>query len=189
MLSKKDKLLQIHIPKTGGTSFRKALLPDITETRHELAGDFDAKTWERNFTFAVVRNPFERALSQYVFHCHGRYQGVLLRSHPDLKGLSFEAYLRRYVVRKARKMFYPQVDYIVHPVSTKPIDFLGRFETLAEDFRRLLAELGREPMKLPHAQASNHDHYSRYYDATTRELVQRAYSVDLDELGYSFEEE
>ena len=58
----------VHIQKTGGTSIRVALgLPKVPPGKHWSAARHRAalgrEEWERRFTFAFVRNPWDRLVS------------------------------------------------------------------------------------------------------------------------------
>lgn len=181
------KLLFIHIPKTGGTSLTSVLFPRQGETQHFPASDLPKEQWENYFTFAFVRNPYERILSSYTYHVKSGYRGVFARKFPRLKSMSFQEYLETFVVPMTSPNFYSQVRYVTHDQSEKKIDFVGRFERLHEDYARLLERIGVSA-ELGHQLKSSHDHYSRYFDPRTRAIVEDAYADDLETFGYSFEE-
>lgn len=185
MFDRDRNILHIHIPKTGGTSLREVLFPEEKGTFHEVAGDFPAAIWTTAFSLAFVRNPFDRTLSHYAYHVKSAYSGFLLKKYPRLKAFTFEEYVATLVLEPKDKNFFSQVRYITHPESSKPIDFIGRFESLAEDSRKLLKHLGIA-RELPHTLQSKHAHYSEYFDDTTREMVEAAYKDDLERFGYTF---
>ena len=66
------------------------------------------------------------------------------------------------------------------------MDFVGRYETLAQDYS-LVADkvLGSLP-PLPHVNESKHRHYSDYYTPALVEKVARRYQRDIDAFGYVF---
>lgn len=156
-------------------------------TRHEVAGDFAPDKWAEYFTYAFVRNPFDRTVSHWAYHVRSRYRGSLVNEYPNLKSMTFEQYVETFVLPGTNKQFLSQVDYVVHPHSNVPIDFIGRFERLEQDCRRLGERLGVQLSELPREVWSNHGHYSEYYDATTEEMVEKAYEADLYAFGYTFE--
>lgn len=178
--------IHIHIPKTAGTSLRSVLLPNADRTVHKTASHFPADVWEEYFSFAFVRNPFERIVSAYSYHVKGRYRGALRKRYPHLSTMAFAQYLRELVVPQTNQLFFPMITYLTHPDSAAPVDFLGRFENLEQDYRRLAARLDVD-LPLPHAFASRHEHYSYYYDEETRAVVAKVYSQDLERFGYEFE--
>lgn len=185
MIDHQRKFIHIHIPKTGGTSIHKTLLPEAQRTLHEFASDFTVDEWENYYTFAFVRNPFDRTVSHYAYHVKSRYGGVLARRNPDLKELSFQEYLERFVVPQAPANFASQVRFITHDRTDVKIDFVGRFERLAADFEVVKKALGVD-VELPHLLKSRHDSYRSYYDDTTRRMVEESYGEDLEAFGYAF---
>ena len=82
-------------------------------------------------------------------------------------------------------------NYEIYSLDGEPcVDFLGRFETLEEDFRRALGEIGLAfEHELPRAKAGirkNGKHYRDYYDDHTRAVVGEWYAREIKLLGYSF---
>lgn len=82
LVSHKYKFVFIHNPRTGGTSIRTALMPhlgpeDITglqsypyylhATASELRKTLGRKLWRQYYTFAFVRNPWDKLVSQFSF--------------------------------------------------------------------------------------------------------------------------
>ena len=64
--------------------------------------------------------------------------------------------------------------------------FVGRFETLEEDWARLCEKLSLD-VKLPHrGKRRDPKHYREYYDEETRRMVEEVHAVDLEKYGYSF---
>src|SRR5215218_4648814 len=74
LISKEEKVLFIHIQKTGGSSIAEALkqkIPDVTEVfgTHDSALRARAaleSEYSRLFKFAFVRNPWDRLVSWYM---------------------------------------------------------------------------------------------------------------------------
>jgi hypothetical protein len=180
-------LLQIHIPKTAGTSLRHAVLPEPGDTRHVVAERIPRKRWDASFKFTFVRNPFDRAVSMYTYHTGRKYRGVLTNRYPNLASMSFDEYVETFLVHQESDLFRPQRDYLVHPESPMPVDFVGRFESLADDFARLRPLIGVEG-ELPHRLKSSRRPFCDYYDDATRHSVATVYAADLELLGYAFDE-
>jgi hypothetical protein len=70
------------------------------------------------------------------------------------------------------------------------VDFVGRFETLAEDLRKALKEVGIDfNRELPRAKGNfrrSQKHYRDYYDDETRSIVSEWYAPEIKLLGYLF---
>ena len=65
------------------------------------------------------------------------------------------------------------------------VDFIGRFESLIDDFQKLCHLLGIT-CKLPHAGKTKHNNYKEYYDKESREIVGEFYKKDIEIFGYKF---
>jgi len=68
------------------------------------------------------------------------------------------------------------------------IHFIGRFETLQQDFNTVCDRIGIVWQELPHRNKSEHKHYTEYYDDELREIVTERYASDIDRFGYEFGE-
>ena len=82
--------------------------------------------------------------------------------------------------------FHLQKDMVAGPEGRILVDFLGRFETLEEDFARVCAAVGVRA-DLHHTNQSRHRDYRCYYTDRTRELVERFWADDITFFGYRFD--
>jgi len=197
----------IHIPKCGGTSIEKALLPAATQRpdfynltaterkRYWLPGtrglqhaklrriesDFDLAQF---FKFSFVRNPWDRAVSQVEYLVNNQATRFLKKSN-------FKANLRTYCqinrVVWGHDLGACQSDYLES--EGFEMDFVGRFERLQRDFKLVCKQLGLVPApELPHIFNSCRDkHYSAYYDKESENWIRERFSRDIDQFGYKFE--
>lgn len=217
LLSPRYKFLFVHIPKTGGTSIRVALrsykwrdpyrLPLFFCSRlsalfgHRLACKLPrhAKViaakemlprefFNSLFKFAFVRNPWDLQVSS--FH-HIR------RERPHLiKGLkTFEDFLKHKFDPQRPYVFHldvsieRQTDYLVDLDGSLLVDFVGRYERLADDFAEVCRRIGIRPSALPHKRkAVDRKDYRVYYTDETAELVARHFQRDIQLFGYRFDE-
>ena len=69
------------------------------------------------------------------------------------------------------------------------VDYIMRFENLADDFRAVCTTLGISPLSLPQYNRSNRDHYSKYYDDELREFVRTRFASEIERFHYTFEEQ
>jgi hypothetical protein len=67
------------------------------------------------------------------------------------------------------------------------VDYIMRFENLAEDFRAVCAAIGISAPTLPQYNRSNREHYSKYYDNELRELVRTRFAAEIERFNYEFE--
>lgn len=131
------------------------------------------------FKFAVVRNPWERLLSEY------RY----IRNTPDhirhfrVAPLSFE----EFCVFQARRKDAHQHLCVRDRHSDCGLDFIGRFETLIEDVNAVCNRLNIKVRALPHLNQSRADDYVDVYDDGLQRFVAEAWRRDIEMFGYRFE--
>ncbi|MBV8977105.1 MAG: sulfotransferase family 2 domain-containing protein [Alphaproteobacteria bacterium] len=176
-----------HVPKTGGISVRAALAPYADgedavshETTHETLPELMARRPDLvgYFAFGFVRNPWERLVS---FYCHARER--LRPTFPQFQTLSFAQWLRQIDADAGRleRLFVlrPQRDCL------DGADFIGRFETLAEDLARVAGKLGLS-VALARKNASTHGPYPSYFDGWGRDFVAARYAGDIRDFGYHF---
>jgi hypothetical protein len=67
------------------------------------------------------------------------------------------------------------------------LDCVMRFETLADDFRRVCAAVDIPVKPLPKYNRSRREHYSRYYDDELRALVRERFALEIERFGYTFD--
>lgn len=161
----------------------EALLLHATaqDAQKQLSGD----TFDQYYKFAFVRNPWDWQVSMYHFilsePTHIKYQLV-----KELGG--FDAYLD-WVVKTDRP--YPkgatrlQSTALTDGDGKLLVDFVGRYESLAQDFAQLCDRLQIDA-KLPHVNRSAHRDYRGYYNAKSRQLVAEYFRADIELFHYDF---
>jgi len=183
---------QIHINKTGGTSVGKALglkfcHVDASDLILELGEDGFAEA----FVFSFVRNPWDRVVSHYHWRIKTNQTGLGDTPIPfkDWVIACFDRQELPYYDKP--KMFRQQVEWLnggpaksVHP----EVDFIGRFEKLHEDIRRLSEILEITVSDMPHLKPSDRKRdYRPYYDGQTQAIIAKAFATDIDVFGYTFD--
>ena len=176
----------IHINKTGGSSVVKALGAKFQhKTALEKISELGWDVWNQKFTFAFVRNPWDKVVSQY--HYRSRTNKTNLRDNP----VEFRQWVRLAYGEKAPqyydhpKMFQPQLDWISDESGKVLVDFVGRFESFQQDFEEACRRLHRT-VNLPHLKKSERRSYREYYDDETRDIIQTWYQKDIDHFGYKY---
>jgi hypothetical protein len=208
MISRRHRCIFVHIPRTGGTSIEHMLWPEPRSeadlwwgyisryrNRHQTGAlqhlfarhirqEVGQQTFSAYFKFAMVRNPWEKALSQYLY----------LQRRKDLleflglrRGDPFPRYLER-IQQRVHVQWEPQYKFLLDDDDTLLVDFVGRFEHYDRDVTAILRHLSAEAT-IPHLKATSHAHYSRYYDPGSIEVVGNLYRRDIDQFGYAFERE
>jgi len=180
------KITFIHNPKTAGTSISQWLddnFKTVAGRKHghhvEVAEFFP----DTVFTFGVVRNPWERLASWYMFA--GQNSG------------SFEnwLYTRLYNSADAGLTFNPQIPWSMawYKLSTPQADWFGddinlvlRYENLKKDFEKVKNLLHCDA-ELPIINTSNDYDYKSMYTDDLVELVRDVYIKDVIRYNYEFD--
>jgi hypothetical protein len=135
------------------------------------------------FKFAIIRNPWDRMLSQYLFDRVFKHPTNEREASKDFSFDEFDEYIR------ALPAFLKQEQYkfITDDKGESLVDFVGRFEKLENDFQTICKEIGISENYLPHINTSKHAHYSAYYTEEIKQTVQQMFVRDLEMFGYQFE--
>jgi hypothetical protein len=179
----------IHINKTGGSSIEKALnLPFEHLTALEKINDVGLEKWQNKFSFAFVRNPFDKVYSHY------RYRVKTNQTHLKNKPLTFSDWVKKSYGDKdpfyfdQPKMFMPQVNWLCDEKGQLLVDQVYRFETLNEDFDQLCQKFSLTK-ELPHLKASKKVNYQSFYDEESQQIIEQHFAQDLKLFNYRFDSE
>lgn len=177
-----NKVLFIHVPKTGGTSIASFLEANHMDpwirqypARHdpyhfmEKINNISSDV----FTFSVVRNPYTRAYSYYK---HFNYQ-----NQTNASFIEFLGYVKDKIFFPNTPMIpFSQSFYVLDSNKEISLSKLYRFENLKEfeeDFET----------NLPHLRKGeyNKEDYLLDYTQEAIELVKEIYNHDFNNLNYS----
>lgn len=217
LLSLKYNFLFVHTAKTGGTSVRDALSPlrfrdpwypvqflcsrlsalsghrlGIKFPRHSkiVAAQemLPQELFEQLFKFVFVRNPWDLQVSS--FH-HIRRERPHLMSHVE----SFEDFIR-WKLDPARPYQYHvdtsidlQSDYVIDLHGKVLVDFIGRYESLHDDFEEACKRIGIKAPELPHKRQAKDrgKDYRSYYTDELADMVAERFAPDIKLFGYTFD--
>src|SRR4026208_2482437 len=203
MISFQKLLLFVHIPKTAGNSIQSVLRdysedelvalrgeqdgierfglrnPNYKIKKHSTLAEYRAALGEMEFgnlyKFTCVRNPWDRMVSYYFT--------------PTQNTSAWD----RKKFRKAIVKLLPVADYLrLDKGGGDPfanVNYIMRFENLADDLRTVCTALDISPAPLPRYNRSNREHYSKYYDDELRELVGARFAAEIERFGYRFEQQ
>lgn len=218
MISHTNKFIFVQIPKTGCTSIESVLQShaepvlqghhswDSPQHKHitlkaqqRLLGQ---AMFEQYYKFAFVRNPYSWLVSNYFF-CGGLHVPYH-RDKPELMRLSespglvkdwlkdhksittFKQWLKWYV----EHVNGTQLEMICDSTGLVAVDFVGKLETIDQDFDTVCDKLGLARARVPHVNRTprKHKHYMEYYDDETRSIVEKHYAEDLEHFEYTYVE-
>jgi len=189
MISHTHQCIFIHINKCAGTSIQSLLKQyggnfvfknhQVLKTSHRshvTAYQYsNLEYWNRYFKFAVVRNPWDKELSDYFFH-----------NKKQEKHKSFEEYLKRDIKQEQKIWHTNQIDWLRSSNNNLELDFICRFETLEQDISKVFKKINITNYTLEKLNTTSHKHYSHYYNPELIEIVNNLYSKDIEYFDYQF---
>lgn len=177
----------IHINKSGGSSLEKALdIPFSHLTARERIDRIGIKQWNKKFTFTIVRNPWDRVVSHYHYRAMTNQTGL------GNKPIEFNDWVKLAYGEKnpeyydKPKMFMPQIEWITDEAGKEVVNFVGKFESLQDDFAEICKRLGRPEIALPHLKKSSRKPYIHYYSDESRDIISDWFSKDISRFNYNF---
>jgi chondroitin 4-sulfotransferase 11 len=154
------------------------------------------------YTFAFVRNPWDRLVSCYRDKIQGQVEGFtrfsqsgvarcLTRFDMFRANMSFEEFVHAVALipeAEADEHFRSQHNYLTNVRGEIGIDFVGRYEQIGSDFRHVAERIGLPTgIHLPRLQANPHSvRYTDYYNAATRDIVATRFAQDIALFSYHF---
>jgi hypothetical protein len=85
-----------------------------------------------------------------------------------------------------KSFFFNQLDYLTDENGNLLVDFIGRFESVEDDFRRMSERAKLPEIQLQKINVTSHRDYRKYYTPASREIVEQRYKRDLEYFGYEF---
>jgi hypothetical protein len=166
--------------------------------RQTLGGE----AWKRLYTFAFVRDPYDRALSSWRYAARRLATGDLIAEAPLLqemklapvggsKEFSFDAYLELLehdeLIGQAKWHSTQQAPHVINEDGEIDVDFVGRFETLQQDFDTVCGRLDipRGVLPMLNRSARTDRRSLEKMNRSRRRSVERIYACDLELFGYN----
>lgn len=174
-----DNFVFIHVPKTGGHAISTALGGRTPGPLHAKRRDVDVKG---RFSFAFVRDPFDRAVSMWVYVCQkAMLQPSNIPEQDAARSLGFRYWLlngdQRWNFRS--QIACSQMEWL------DGCDYIGRFERIATEFAGIVATMKIKAQPLQRMNTSDHADYRFYYDDHTAAFVARCAEPEINRFGYS----
>lgn len=148
--------------------------------------------WNEYFKFSIARNPWDRVVSLFTWKARndpefkaGKAAGSDDLADPELR------------LRQLRRRFAEFVKgawqtndrfYLIDGKCC--VDFVIRYETLADHVQEVCRRLGIPAIDLPRLKSGfkpGQFHYSQYYDEESEAIVAERHSNDIRLFGYRFE--
>lgn len=202
-VSNKYKAIFVHIPKNAGESIEKTLemyggnpnetlwgvlgnrivLQHFSATAMKLFLKND-ELWKIYFKFAVVRNPWSKAVSEYNWYL--RY-GPKCSFKEWVFSLRHRIMINDLIHRREIGHNIPQYKFVHNANGECLVDQVLRFENLNRDFEKLATDCNWD-VKLRYedtTKSSKSRDFREYYDADCIDEIERLYYKDIEIFGYS----
>jgi len=213
------KAIHIHIPKTAGVSFEHAIMSEIlgrdtsgdigkmpnnlkhqfsvaNKQKHKQARfyvsdkDLAKQQWDTYYKFTIVRNPWDRLVSEYCWR----------QDRPNKKFLpeTFEKFINYCAARikdpgtlySRRDIYYThgltQESYVTNNKGKIILDEIFRFEDLPTAVETLKTKLDLTFSHLKRHNSSRRKDYHEYYNKKTKDKVANIYKKDIEMFEYDF---
>jgi uncharacterized FlaG/YvyC family protein len=201
----------IHIPKVAGNSIKKFFVDlsgKSSEVNYKRIVTADQKVVIPNgfqfityghgmlpkyinelecYNFAFVRNPYERIVSAFFYiRAGGNQLAGEMEIAEEIRDWTFKKFLEAIRSRKLElEHFRTQSFYIKR---YKQINFIGKYESLNEDFEVALKNIGiKTEKKLEKINSSAHFHYKSYLNEEVIRIINNLYEEDFNSFGYNYE--
>ncbi|MBT8256012.1 MAG: sulfotransferase family protein [Bacteroidia bacterium] len=163
--------LKLGKPKSFFKNLNTGLFPELTKNEYRSF-----------YKFSFVRNSWARVYSWYA----NIMKDELLRNSYGIgdPNLSYEEFLET----KMNHTTFSQLYFVSDKEGKVPMDFIGRFENLQEDFKIVCEELAIANPELPKLLVRNYDHYSDAYTPKTKDLIYRLYKDEIDYFDFEYGE-
>lgn len=141
----------------------------------------------RNYmSFAVVRNPFDRAVSMFQFAKENKLGNL----YGESNNFSFESFceiMNENHTNNTKDFIatHQQVEWFNGAFQP---NFILRFENIKNDFKEMLdlCQIKHISPNLPHENSSKRSDYKDYYNHKTKKIVEKIFEKDLDTFKYIY---
>jgi hypothetical protein len=163
-------------------------------SQHEPAAGVKSKVapeiWNGYFKFSIARNPWDRIVSLFSWEARNKPTLKPAKRWHHRLGFPFNEFRARTVLFhqfvtgdwKTNDQFYVMDGALC-------VDFVMRYEQLAEDLGEVCKRVGLPAVALPHLKSglrqAGHG-YAEYYDEQSKAIVAERHQNDLRFFGYEF---
>ena len=171
LLSKENMLIVLHRIRL---KYRTSLNPNnrLGVTKEQ---------YNNYFKFTFVRNPWARAFSWYK---NVMRDELHQKSYNVDDQISLNAFLKLHTGKLALRT---QTYWIKDFRGAIPLDFIGHFETLNNDFQEICDAMNIPRISLPHDIKGSGEDYREHYDEDSIKIIEEVYKEEIEMFEYKFE--
>ncbi len=180
----------IHINKCGGTSIETALgLPKTHDTAYFRREKVGGEAWSKMITFAVVRHPYSRILSDYNFRVKTNQNKLRTKKIP------FDEWVKKTIIDRDH-FYYDKPTHFsscwqwITDLDRKSVivDNIYKLEEIDDHWRDLCLKIGcPQAGLLPHAnktEVSKINDAIQFMSEESRYAIRTHFWEDFDNLNY-----
>jgi hypothetical protein len=189
------KCIFIHIPKNAGISVSYTLFGNTGGSHRKLVDYqriFGKRIINQYYKFSFVRNPWDRLVSTYFFLMNGgltekdkKWTAQHIAEYTDFTDFVTNWLSVDHVNNSLH--FQEQYRFLTNQKDELDVDFLGRFESLDQDFQTICEYLQIDRTLKKTNSSKRKNDYKSYYNETTKAIVAEVYKIDIKLFNYSFE--
>ena len=148
-------------------------------------------TFYRYFKFTIVRNPWDRLYSAFMFLKDGgmheydyKWSQLNLKYIPD-----FETFVKDGLTMKSIQSkihFVPQVKFLINRRNKIGVNYIGRYEQLENSFNLIKRRINPNAELLYLNKSKKKRYYKDAYTPAMVSIVREYYKMDINILDYQF---
>lgn len=187
------KCIYIHIPKAAGISINKAIYGNYGgahRTAHIYKRIFGPAVYKRYFKFTFVRNPHSRLLSAYRFLRGGGFdESEFIWARENLSDyVTFDEFVRKWINEESiwsYNHFKPQYSFVCDVDLNPEVDFIGKVESIDEDFNEVCKILNiKNKLSVHNSSKTDNSNWEQHYSKYSLDKVHKIYHLDFQIFNY-----
>ena len=201
-ISNKYKFIFLSNPKTGSESLRKMLDPytdiysnninhhyNIEKTISLLnTKDLDYKNY---FIFGFIRNPWERAVSYYVYSkpddkCRGYWENNYNEDKQYI--YNFNDWVKYHIDNNRPFYGLPSIKDFFYINNNICVDKIYKIEDIKDTITNINNKLNINISKIEYINKTDRKHYSLYYNYYSYEIIKNLLEFDIKYGDYKFDD-
>jgi len=176
----------VHVPKTAGQAITRSL-PRNKRLKIETHCPLHLVDKGDKYAFGFVRNPWERMVSLYCFRTQNPRPGIFDAERLKREGFEYSV-LNNTISRQNDTNNFNYYNHRDAMWWLDGCDFIGRVETLQDDFAIVCDKIGIHRRTVKTLNQSRHGDYRKYHTTKTIEHVAKEHAETIEKFGYSFED-
>ena len=153
---------------------------------------YNSNEFENMFKFVIVRNPYDRAVSSWLYCTRNNWKWRIFNS--TFKKRAFQYFLERLpkiwkkkTSRHTATHTRPVMPDITDNSGEILVDYIGKLENISDDFNYICDEIGIPHHEFPVVNSSGRvKKYRNFYNKKSKKLVEQYYKNDIENFDYSF---